>query len=101
MDSAYLQIAAEDHFDERGEWAISVASIPGKNAEEIAAASPIVRRYRRMRVGRAGAFKAAGFIVEADEEPHALVVLPGEPDDRTWNELRSLMEERDNPYYGR
>jgi hypothetical protein len=83
------------------EWTVSIACVPGLTAEQTAARSIVVQGYRQMRVATAGPLKAAGYPVESDGagKTHGVIVLPGKPDARVWNELRALLIQRDNPHY--
>jgi hypothetical protein len=103
MASKFLFIAAKNHHRLHGVWAISVASVPGLSAEEIARRSPFIRG-RQMRTGTAEALRKEGYEVEPDSSPHALVHLPRAPqgeDDPMWDHLRSILSDiRQNPNYG-
>ncbi len=68
MASEYLFIAARKHFREEGVWAISVASVPGLSAEEIARRSPFIRGSQ-IRATNAGALRKGGYEVEPDGPP--------------------------------
>jgi len=100
MASEYLFIAARKHFREEGVWAISVASVPGLSAEEIARRSPFIRGSQ-IRATNAGALRKGGYEVEPDGPPHALVYLPRPPqgeDDPMWDDLRSIISDiKPNP----
>ena len=92
--------AIRDHA-KTGRWAISIASVPGLTAAEIAKESSIIKGYKRICVGRAGELMAEGFRVESDGKGkiHGILHLGGEPSREMWERLRVLMPERDNPHY--
>ncbi len=101
MASQFLFEAVQDHTDDfPGELALSVASVPGLTADEIAEVAWFVNQGK-MRATTAGNLKAAGYGAEVDGEPHALVILPREPDEQMWEELRQVFGDlRPNPYPG-
>jgi hypothetical protein len=100
MESWSLLEAIEEHgFDFRGELALSVATMPGLTANEIALddRSKFLTQGK-MRVTTVGALRSAGYEVVEDDEPHALVLLPQKPDEAMLEELRAIFAEtRDNP----
>ncbi len=102
MESSKLQRNAEEHFhapSTRGEWALSVASLPGATADEIVAAAPQIRQ-RCYRTATAGQLTTAGYDVVADDPPHALVLLPSEPTEDVCLQLRELFaDEFPNPLF--
>jgi hypothetical protein len=103
MASKYLFIAAKKHQRlHPGVWAISVASVPGLSAEEIAKRSPFIKA-KQMRTTTADALRKEGYEVEPDGSPHALIHLPRAPqgeDDPMWDHLRSILSDiRPNPNY--
>jgi hypothetical protein len=103
MASEFLFKAARKHHRENpGVWAISVASVPGLSAEDIAKRSPFIKG-KRMRVTIADALRTEGYEVEPDGPPHALIHLPRAPqgeDDPMWEHLRSILSDiRPNPNY--
>jgi len=83
---------ARDHnYECPGEWAISVASVSGWSAEDIARAAPF--RNRDMRVATVGAVRSLGHdVVVSDEPPHADLVLSCEPTEEVWEALRQVFD---------
>lgn len=102
MASEFLFRAARKHHRETGVWAISVASLAGLSAEDIAKRSPFIKG-KRMRVANADALRKEGYRVEPDGPPHGLIYLPRAPqgeDDPMWDNLRSILSDvRPNPNY--
>ncbi len=102
MESSTLIASSHTHFHTpatSGEWALSVSSLPDISHEEIVAAAQQIR-HRVYRVAIAGDLSEGGYAVLADNPPHALLMLKGEPDEETFVELRELFsEEYENPYY--
>ena len=90
----------EHHADPetRGEWAMSVSSLPAMTADLIVAADENIRQAV-YRFTTAQAIRDAGYEVVSDEPPHALVLLSQEPTDETIEQLQTLFSEQaDNPY---
>jgi hypothetical protein len=102
MESTTLELSTAEHYQNpstRGEWALSVFSLPAMSHQGIVAASEDIR-HRVYRVATAGNLIDAGYPVVADDPPHALVKLINEPTEEMWTELRMLFaEEHENPFY--
>lgn len=83
---------ARDHnYEHPGEWAISVASVAGWSADDIARTAPF--RNRDMRVSTVGDVRLLGHdVVVSDEPPHADLVLACEPTEQIWEALRETFD---------
>jgi hypothetical protein len=102
MDDASMQRNVEEHHESpetRGEWALSVAALPGATLDEIieAAREILHGKYRWTVVAR---LVDAGYPVVEDDPPHALVMLSGPMTIELGERLRALFGgENDNPYH--
>jgi hypothetical protein len=85
-----LRESAKDHHghilnsEQREEWALSFASLPGiatleEIAREAAAKVPDFADRKRLRTARVGRLRALGYSVELDRPPHGLIIFPNEP----------------------
>jgi hypothetical protein len=104
MDPRDMRTNAEDHHLEmeqegRDEWAISVFSVPGMSADEIALGSPILNK--KIRVTTVGAIRELGYDVTPSPQEHPLhadLRFMGEPTDDDFEALRRIFEpERPHP----
>jgi hypothetical protein len=89
-----LRVNAFTHFDEHGEFAISVFSAPGLDIEQLALLAD--QPHPKIRISTAGRVRAAGYeIVRSEEEAlgHADVKLPSEPTDDMLDALRSAFDD--------
>jgi hypothetical protein len=102
MESWKLQMNVEEHFNDprtRGEWALSVASLPGRDHTGIVAEAWQIRQ-RQYRVTTVSRLTDAGYAIVADGPPHALVLLPDAPTEEMWSELRALFDQEcDNQHF--
>ena len=102
MASDFLIRNAEEHHrnpQTRGEWALSVASLPDCTIDEILEQAVRIKN-RQCRTTRAGTLREAGYEVVSDRPPHALVMLDGPLTEGTCRELRALFSVQiDNPYH--
>lgn len=87
-----LTNAIDHNLEHPGEWAISVASLPGATADDIAGQSPYPGRW--MRVSTVGEVRALGHdVVRSGKPPHADLILASEPTEEVWEDLRGVFEE--------
>jgi hypothetical protein len=79
-----LRKTALAHFDDHGEFAISVVSLPHATVDELAHLAGLP--HPRLRTTTVGAIRAVGFDVVPDEPPpgHALITLPRLPADEDY-----------------
>jgi len=97
-----LSKTALAHYDECGDFAISVRSRPGATADDLARVDPPMITYARLRETTVGALRAAGYNVIPDEPPpaHALIMLPRLPTDEDYEAVSTAFgEPRANPVY--
>lgn len=90
-----LRTNVEDHFDEHGEYAVSVFSVPDMDAHEIALLAG--RPNRQMRVSTCARIRSLGYeIVRSEDEApgHADIKLPQEPTDEV---LQAIADAFDDP----
>jgi hypothetical protein len=101
MESWKMQANVDIHYadpETRGEWALSIASLPGATADEIVRDAPFVKQSV-YRIGNAADLIDAGFRLVEDDPPHALILLDGRPDEETFERLRALFPKQvENPY---
>lgn len=102
MESSKLEASAQTHFNDpetRGEWALSVATLPSASHEEIVVAADWIKQ-RVYRFGTVGTLVQAGFPVLADDPPHAVLMLLTEPTEEMWAALRLLLPNQfNNPLF--
>lgn len=89
MISEILALNATLEFMATERWALSVAYAPGLSAAEIAEAWPY--RGLSMQASTASQLLEKGFTITKDDvmSVHGLLMLPGVPTERTWEDLRS------------
>ncbi len=101
MASEKLRVNVETHYHDpatRGEWAMSVAAIAGLDHIEIVRRVWAIKQ-RVYRMALAGDLMNAGYPVIADGPKHALVMLPPEPDEPVWSDLRRVFADtHPNPF---
>ncbi len=87
MSAADLSLGAQTHFDAEGAYALSVFSVPGKTADEIARGVPLP--HSMIRESTVGRLRAAGYDVVSSLGPpgHADLILPNPPTDDDWQAL--------------
>lgn len=87
-----LGLSAQSHFDVEGFHALSVYSVPGMTADEIAVGVPL--RHSKIRASTVGRVRAAGYdIVRSPGPPgHADLVLPTPPADHDWSALDRIFD---------
>lgn len=98
MLPADLVLGAQAHFDSEGVHALSVYSVPGRTAAEIAVGVPL--RHSKIRTSTVGRVRAAGYEVVSSPGPpgHADLVLPTPPTEDDWSALDSAFDPpRPNP----
>ena len=101
MSDEKLQSNAEAHYHDpatKGEWALSVASLPGAESHKIIAASDFIRQ--RVFRSSQGNDLEGEFEVVTDDPPHALILLDEWPNPETCARLRALFSENQlNPLF--
>lgn len=94
MNPPDLYVNAVTHFQNRGEYCLSVFSIPEMSADEIAHVmvnTCDVLRNNKIRESTVGALRAAGYdVVPSDYYGHADLRLFSEPSDEHWDRLVTL-----------
>jgi hypothetical protein len=82
---------ALDHYDKRGEFAISVASLPDMSADDLSVVAEIP--HPKIRETTVGAIRELGYDVVRDEPPegHALITLPRLPADGDYVTISDLL----------
>jgi hypothetical protein len=98
MLPADLIRSAQSHRDVEGLYALSVYSIPGATAEEIARGVPLP--HAKIRTSTVGRIRAAGYDVLSSPGPpgHADLVLPTPPTDKDGSTLDGVFDPaRPNP----
>ncbi len=98
MLPADLALSAQSHFDAEGVYALSVFSLPGLTAGEIAASVPLP--HSMIRESTVGRIRAAGYDVLPSGGPsgHADLVLTNPPTTHDWQILdRTFDPARQNP----
>jgi hypothetical protein len=98
MIAADLVLGAQSHFDARGIYALSVFSVPGISADEIARGVPLP--HSMIRESTTGRLRAAGYEVVRSPGPpgHADLMLPNPPTDDDWRALDAAFDPpRPNP----
>jgi hypothetical protein len=96
-----LHKSALDHHDKRGDFAISVASLPDMSADDLAVVAQIP--HPKIRETTVGVIRHAGYNVVRDEPPegHALITLPRLPADTDFVTIADLLgPTRVNPATG-
>lgn len=97
MASEQLRLNAEDHNIEKLEdgiadqWAISVFAANGLSAGEICRAAAIP--HPKVRVSTVGFVRSLGYDVIPTDDLHADLKLDHQPDEETWEALRSVFGE--------
>jgi hypothetical protein len=93
MEARDLQVNAFTHYDEVGEYALSVFAVPGADLETTARVAD--RPNAAVRVTTAGRIRAAGYEVVSSEPPagHADIRLPNPPTDADWETLRAVFDD--------
>ena len=92
MLPADLALGAQSHFDSERFYALSVYSIPGMTAHEIAAGVPL--RHSKIRASTVGRVRSAGYDIVSSPGPpgHADLVLPTPPTDHDWSTLDRVFD---------
>jgi hypothetical protein len=93
-DRLALQKSARTTFLRRGYYGLSMFSLSGHSAQEIAAA--VAGRTGvtdgKMRSARVGDLRAAGFdVADHTADGHMNLRLPGEPDEDVWRRIEEVM----------
>lgn len=90
-----LRTNAEAHFDEYGEYAISVFSVPGMDVRELALLAN--QPHRQMRISSCARVRGLGYEIvrsEAEGGPgHADIKLPEEPSDEVLQAIADAFNE--------
>ena len=98
MELAVLETNAQTHYDEFGEYALSVYSLPDRSADEIALLASLP--HAKIRVSTVGRLREAGYPVVPSPGPpgHADLELPHPPTEGDWRVLDALFDPpRPNP----
>ena len=93
-----LHKTALAHHDKRGDFAISVASLPDRSADELARLGAL--RHPRIRETTVGRIREVGYDVVPDEPPegHALIMLARHPADDDYETISNAFDDpRPNP----
>jgi hypothetical protein len=99
MEPRTMETNAATHYDEFGEYALSVWSLPGADVATIAAAANLPHSV--IRVSTARRIRAAGYELVRSEPPpsHVDLKLPNPPTSQDWETIRSIFDEPiTNPY---
>jgi hypothetical protein len=93
MEPRVMQVGAETHYEDCGEFAISVASLPDASIEDITRMALLANN--QIRVSTVGRIRACGYEVVPSEPPpaHADLKLPNPPTDDDWETLRSIFDD--------
>jgi hypothetical protein len=90
-----LRTNAEAHFDEFGEYGLSVFSVPGMSVQELALLAN--RPNRTMRVSTCARIRAVGYLIVRSEEEggpgHADIKLPEEPTDEILQVIADVFDD--------
>ena len=92
MEPAVLETNAQTYYDEFGEYALSVYSLPGRSADEIALLASLP--HAKIRASTVGRLRAAGYRVVPSPGPpgHADLELPDPPTEDDWRALDALFD---------
>jgi hypothetical protein len=87
-----LDTGALTHYDEFGEYALSVYALPGRTADEIAILVPL--RHSKIRQSTVGRLREGGYEVVPSPGPpgHADLKLPSPPTEDDWKTLDALFD---------
>lgn len=98
MQPADLAVGAESQFDLEGFYALSVFSVPGRTADEIATGVPLP--HSAIRESTVGRVRAAGYDVAPSPGPpgHADLLFSAPPTEADWRTLDEIFDPpRPNP----
>jgi hypothetical protein len=102
MEPRQMEINAYTHYDETGEYALSVCSLPTGDFDEVARVANLPNG--QLRASTVGRIRQAGYEIVRSEPPpaHADLMLMGEPNDHDWETLRATFDPPvPNPYQRR
>ena len=87
-----LALGAESHFDQEGFYALSVFSVPGQTADEIATGVPLP--HSAIRESTVGRVRAAGYDVVPSPGPpgHADLLFAAPPTAADWRMLNEIFD---------
>jgi hypothetical protein len=93
MEPRVLQVNAQTHYDDCGEFALSVASLRDASIEDITRVALLPNN--QIRVSTVGRIRSCGYEVVPSEPPpaHADLKLPNPPTDDDWETLRSIFDD--------
>jgi hypothetical protein len=103
MGSPSLRSNAYGSYEELGLWALSVWSYPDMEPEEVAEEARRVDEMAlpqgKLRFSTAGRIRSEGYeLIATNQRGHYSLVVPEEPDEAVWEDLRSIFDEtRRNP----
>jgi hypothetical protein len=98
MGSPSLRSNAGVSSAELGIWAISVWAYPEQTAEEVAEEARRVDEVAlpqgKLRFSMAGRIRSAGYdLIATNQRGHYSLVVPAEPTEAVWDDLRSIFDE--------